>query len=240
MRLDRDNVATWFGEVTAGPPPPDLLVNPEAADLLERTLPDLRATPSLGEQDPGCYLFFLTGEALKERGELDLGAIALQIGRTAASSHRRLAVQWEPATQRFGPRSTAGLEPEDPFGSYIVLADERQIPTIGPGGQVLLEQRAGTIVGSASVRPFVESTQARSWVSFQAIDDELAPFLDRGLECAAEFGYYEASWMERQAVIQPTFAFLIENDPSAEYPQKWMVTVPATTGTEEGNPTRQG
>lgn len=230
MRLDRGSVAAWFGELTTVPPPPDLLVDREATDLLERTLTDLRATPSFDELDPGCYLFFMASEASEGRDErIDLGAIAERIARATRDANRRLAVRWEGSAEHLGPRSRVGLDREDRFGSYIVLAEGREVPSIGPGGQVLLEEQAGTVLGSASVRPFVESRRARFWVSLEAVDDELAPFYDRALECSAEFGYYEASWMERQAVIQPTFVFVVENESSAEYPLKWVVTVPATT-----------
>lgn len=235
MRLDRENLAAWFGEVTTVPPPPDLIVEREAADLLERTLVDLQATPSFDERDPGCYLFFLARQASQGRDErLDLAGIAERINGAARAAHRVLPVRWDTVTEQSDRLSWPAPEPADRSESYIVLADQRVVPSIGPGGRVVLEERDGTVLGSAAVRPFRESRRARAWVSLQAVDEELAPFFDRALECSAEFGYYEASWMERQAVIQPTFVFVIETDGSAEYPLKWLVTLPATTGVGGG------
>ena len=70
--------------------------------------------------------------------------------------------------------------------------------------------------------------------------DELSPFFGAGLECTAELGYYEGSWMERQSVIRPTFTFIIESDPSAQFPQRWVVTTPATVSDQLSSDTDRG
>ena len=133
------------------------------------------------------------------------------------SSHRS-------STTRLDSRPVDDSEPD----SLILLEDGRRIPSVGPGGRIAIESRRGTVLGTASVRPFAENRRVGRWMDVDSVAVALAGFLDVGLEFDPAFGYYEKTWMEHQPVIEPTFAFVIRNDESSEYPSKWEVTVPAT------------
>ncbi len=239
MRLDRNAVASWLDEATASDPLPDLQVNPRELDLLERSVDGLREAPSFEEHDPGCYLFFVDRSAVQAaRGEeaFDLPAFATQIGAAAREANRRLEIESQSSTNNI-ERGAASLPPQlDDFDSYIILASGLEVPTIGPGGHIFIDERGGTIAGSASVRPFIESQHVGSWTSVDSVFAELAQFLGEGLEFFPALGYYEGSWMERQAVIQPTIACVIETAETAPYPERWVVTMPATASGEPPEP----
>jgi hypothetical protein len=229
VRLDRPAVAAWLEEVTASTPPPDLRVSPDALDLLEQSIHGLRAMPSFEERDPGCYLFFIDREEAGTAGRdaaLDLRALAARITAAAREVNRRLEVEWESPARDTEP---GNAKERDEFGSYIILSNGRNVPSIGPGGHVFIEQRRDTIFGSASVRPFTVSRPAGSWASVDSVFSELGTFLDQGLNFFPAFGYYEGSWMERQALIRPTIAFVIETGEDAPYPQRWEMAMSATT-----------
>jgi hypothetical protein len=239
VRLDRDTVASWLDEATASDPLPDLRVNPSEPDLLERSVDGLHEAPSFEEHDPGCYLFFLdrSDPHVARRNEaFDLAALTTQIAVAARESNRRLAAEWESAADDIERGAVSPPPQLDDFGSYIILASGVEVPTIGPGGHIFIEERAGTIAGSASVRPFVESPHAGSWTSADTIFAELAQFLSSGLEFFPALGYYEGSWMERQDIIRPTIAFVIETAETAPYPERWVVTMSATSTGEPPEP----
>ena len=237
MRLDPDAVASWLDEVTASDPSPDLRVNYRELDLLERGIEGIRAAPSFEELDPGCYLFFIDRQeapAAWRDDAFDLPALARQISAAARDSNRRLEVERESSANNI--ESGEAPSPPDEFGSYIVLENGLEVPTIGPGGHIIIGERNGTINGSASVRPFIERQHARSWTSADTVLAELAIFLNEGLRFFPALGYYEGSWMERQNVIKPTIAFVIETAATVLYPEKWVVTMTATTSEEPSEP----
>jgi hypothetical protein len=214
-------------------------VNPREPDLLERSIDGLRAVPSFEERDPGCYLFFIDRQeasAGRRDEAFNLSALAAQIAATARESNRRLEVEWESSAYDIERGDASPPSQLDEFDSYIVLASGLEVPTVGPGGHIFIGERGGTIVGSASVRPFIESRRTRSWISADTILTELALFLGEGLEFFPALGYYEGSWMERQNNIQPTIAFVIETAETVPYPEKWVVTIPATTINEPSEP----
>jgi hypothetical protein len=235
VRLERRELVSWLGEVTTSGPLPDLFVERRMPDLLERSIDGLRAAPSFEELDPGCYSFFVDlndPELTLRSRSLEVGAVVERIAETARSMRRRLDVEWNQPAGDVDQRTDALPSRPDGFDSFIVLENELQVPSIGPGGHVYVEPRNGTIFGSASVRPFSESRRPSTWGKTAAIVDELSPFFGSGIECVAEFGYYEGSWMERQSVIRPTFVFVIESEATAQFPLRRVVTLPATVGEE--------
>lgn len=233
MRLNQRELVSWLDETRALGPPPDLLVERRGRDLVERSIEGLRAMPSFDDLDSGCYSFFidLSDPERPRRGRsLEARSVAAMIAELAPSVHRRVTVEWREAGSGTD-REVNALPPRpDGIDSHIILESGALIPSIGPGGHVFVEERAGTIFGSASVRPFVEAQGASPWSATADLLGELAQFIGEGLEVTPEFGYYESSWMEHQPVIRPTFVFMIHNGIISDIPQKWVVVVPATRG----------
>jgi hypothetical protein len=233
MILSRVHVEGWFNAATLSPTPPDLIVDQETPDLLDAAhLPGLRESISLDSgHDPGCYLFYVERGASGDR--IDLEAVATAIERSALGTGRLLTVG-RPSRVHDGERgrvlpiqSQQSAVAED---SRIVVDGLDPVLSIGPGGHVFLEERDEMVVGTSSVRTFRQTNRFRAWVQIDDVMDALEPFMTEEIDCRPAFGYFEASWLERQNVIQPRFSFLMETDPTAEYPEKWVVTVPATTG----------
>lgn len=247
MRLEAGAVAGWFGELTASAPPPDLLVV-AAPDLVDRALDFVHEMPTLEVRDPGCYLFFLDplSSTVDDRGDdrvdaQTLAAFARRITISANESRRRIVVDWDLDNDLDTYDSGDDDRDEGSLGelqaspvaedSFVLLRDGRSVPSVGPGGRVTLEARGTLITGTSSVRPFVQADQPASWVAFDAVLDELAPFLGIEAELTPRFGYYEYPWTDRQTVIRPTFVLVLESSDATQYRSKWVLTVPATLPT---------
>lgn len=229
MRLTRESLGSWVESVTLDDPLPHLRVLSHGRDLLGTTFPNLREMPTQGSHDPGCFRFVLDTlqpDIPSDKTDDDLASIARSVIDAGRKYRREVGIELDASIEpEIGSRS----EPDSDFGhaSLIRLHDGRGIPTVGPGGYVTFGRQAHTIMGTSSIRPFVEDYDPRPWLDINLLIDALAGLLDANLQFDPTFGYYEKTWMERQEVITPVHAFVIEGD-SSEYPLKREITVPAT------------
>jgi hypothetical protein len=227
--LTRQTLGSWVEEVVAGDPVPHLMVPSHGHDLLEASLSGVHELPTQTGHDPGCYRFFLDpreSDIPPVNTDSALSFVARRVIDVGREYRRVVGIELDASidTEVASRLGRAGV-----FGkpSQIRLNDGRQIPTVGPGGHIALGRRELTVFGTSSVRPFAEDRDLWPWLGVDSVIAALAGLLDAGLHFDAAFGYYEKTWMERQELIEPMHAFLIEDD-STEYPLKREITMPAT------------
>lgn len=234
MRLTRTALGSWLEEVRTQQPYPDLVVIGDHRDLVEASIPDLREFPRSVPHDPGCYLFYLDGSEERDTDldSLMIDDVAERIVGEAERAGRRLSVEVELPSEDYeaeGNRHTEGPDEPTAGESFVLLHDGRAVASVGPGGHVAVEYRNDTVMGTASVRPFVERPQsAGSWVTTDAVIQSFTEFLDSDVEFFPAVGYYEKSWMERQAVLSASLVFLLEWNNSNLYPSRQEILLPAT------------
>lgn len=229
MRLTRNELGSWVESITAGDPPPNLKVSHHGRDVLEAHLPGLQELPTQGSHDPGCYRFFLPVSRPENSSDyVDLRAVASQIYGAGLEYGRTIGIELDASIdpELLGSDSPSsevfGLNPN------IDPGNGNAVPSVGPGGYIALGRRDGrTVVGTSSIRPFVADAQMSAWLDIDSVFIVAAGLLDVGLQFEATFGYYERTWMERQELIEPVHALLIEDD-SQDYPMKRQITISAT------------
>lgn len=230
MNLTVENLGRWLYQQMEEPAFPRLAVMAgHGPDLLERSLLERTSgafrfdhgfgwAPRTAGRDAGCYLFSVNDRLLED---------VIGIARFEAQYRRSNVVRKIPEVQEHEHPVEPDAALQAP--SLIRLRDDRQVPSVGPGGYITYKLRQGKVTGVASVRPFYEINSAVRWVEIDSVIETLADMLDTGLEFFPACGYYEQTWMEEQHQIEPVFDFIIEAPSGdAAYPAKWQITLPAT------------
>lgn len=241
MRFTRAELASWLDQQTRGQPPPALFVDTSSEDrLAEEPGVQVHAysfSPEsrIPKRDPGCFRFTFDTSRREELAypvdpSAQLKVVARYLRRRWSNDVRSLIV--ETGDQSGGSEDNVPVNTSVRVSPQVYLPDRDPIDVVGPGGRLALYREHNEIRGRITMRPVdlnISNRASIEWSPVAPILAELENLFSEDAMLEARFGYFEASWLDRQSVIRPAFLLTVDSSESVGSHYRSEFIAPATT-----------